>query len=74
MALQQLIRKFKLGALVLDDPSPESNVQEVQRILARQYPQVRHTTIWEQDGEVTELNGVMTVLHTFVLPPLSING
>jgi hypothetical protein len=71
---QQAIRKFKLGALVLDDPNPTAELEEVQRLLAKQFPQVRHTHIYSSDGIVSEVNGAQVVTYEFIVPPVSVNG
>lgn len=72
--MQTLVRKFKLGSLVLDDPSPSSDVDEVRRIHSDNYPQVRHTTIWDQDGVPVELNGEIVLMFHYQLPPIKVNG
>ncbi|MUJ20361.1 PRTRC system protein C [Aliivibrio fischeri] len=74
MSLKQLPRKFRIGALTLADPSSELTVEEVKRIHSQQYPQVRMTTMYLEDGEIVELNGEQVMLYTYVLPPISTNG
>ncbi|AZL83410.1 hypothetical protein EIJ81_00660 (plasmid) [Aliivibrio salmonicida] len=74
MSLDQLPRKFKIGALTLSDPSPMLSVEEVKRIHSQQYPQVRMTTMYLEDGEIIEIAGEQVMLFTYVLPPISTNG
>lgn len=78
MAVTTLPRKFKVGTLVLDDPSQNLeqllDINEVHRIHAQQYPQLRHTHIWNEDGEISEHNGEQVILFQYYLAPISVNG
>lgn len=71
---QKAKRQFKLGALVLDDPNPTADLQECQRLIAKQFPQVRHTHVYSSDGVASEVNGVQVVTYEFIVPPVSVNG
>jgi len=65
-----LPRKFLVGALKIDDPSPTSSLASVTKILGQQYPQFRWTTVHEEDGRV-----VGEELHfSLVLPEPKVNG
>ncbi|KJG37652.1 hypothetical protein UA32_11845 [Photobacterium angustum] len=72
--LQKIKRKFKIGALMLDDPNPDLTIDQVREIHSKQYPLVRGVTLWESDGEVAEHNGEQVFLYTYNLPPTSVNG
>lgn len=72
--MKAIERKFKIGALVLDDPDPKLTIDKVREIHAKQYPLVRGVTLWESDGQLTELDGNQVLLYTYTLPPTSVNG
>lgn len=47
---QALLRKFKIGAAVVDDPAPNATLSEVQRMLTQRFPMLRHTRIYNEDA------------------------
>jgi len=78
MTIQTLPRKFQIGSLVLNDPSTDMGqplpVEEVHKLHARQYPQVRHTHLWTEDGELTQHEGEDVMMYRYILAPVSVNG
>lgn len=72
--LNQLIRKFQIGSLVLDDPSPTMSISEVHEVHCKQYPTLRSTTLFNSDGVIGEVAGETCILFTYVMPPASVNG
>lgn len=78
MAIATLPRKFMIGTLILDDPSQNLSqpldINEMHRIHAQQYPQVRHTHIWNEDGEITDHDGEQVIMFKYNLPPVSVNA
>ncbi|MCQ1058373.1 PRTRC system protein C [Photobacterium sp. ZSDE20] len=72
--MKQLKRIFQLGALSLDDPDPTMTVAEVKRVHSQQFPQVRFTTLYAEDGVPKDIAGDTVLLFEYVLPPVSTNG
>lgn len=76
--MSNVLRKFKIGALVLDDPNPSLSVSQVQEVHAKQFPQVRFTTIFNSDGvivdDATQNSVAPYLLFEYVIPPVSVNG
>ena len=68
--MKVLNRVFKLGATRLPDPCPTLSLSNAVRALSRNYPQFRHTKLYEEDGVV---EGDMLV-YTLILPPVKSNG
>ncbi|WP_100915910.1 PRTRC system protein C [Pseudoalteromonas spongiae] len=72
MEFKKLPRKFKIGAMLLEDPVPTGDLNQVHEILATQYPMIRHTHIFESDAV---LSGCGTYLeYSIKLPPAKTNG
>lgn len=72
--MSKLERKFKIGALVLDDPNPSISINEVQEIHSKLFPQVRFTTIFNSDGQVGLHEEKTVLMFEYILPPVSVNG
>lgn len=47
---QNAIRKFKLGASIIDDPAPNLSFEESYKLLCQAYPLARHTVMFEEDA------------------------
>lgn len=62
--------KFKLGNTLIDFPNPFGSIADNQRLLAQHFPQLRWTTIYEEDARLE--NGCMVV--PVVPPPVKTNG
>lgn len=72
LQIQTLPRTFKIGVAIIDDPAPNADLSEVHRILCQQYPMLRHTSIFEEDGR---LNTEATeILYEFQLIPVKTKG
>ncbi|MGI2227769.1 PRTRC system protein C [Shewanella frigidimarina] len=70
--MNAIVRKFKIGAAIISDPAPQSDLDEVQRILTQQYPMLRHTRIYIEDGV---LNDTATeIIYEFPLIPVKVKG
>lgn len=72
--MQQLERKFKIGALILNDPNPSLTIDQVREIHAKQYPLVRSVKLWESDGNIEMFDGYNVLMYTYSMPPTSVNG
>lgn len=70
--IQQLKRKFKIGALELPDPIPFGSLDEVQASLAAQFPMLRHTRIFESDATPSPCGEFL--VYEFILPPVKTQG
>ena len=70
--IQQLARKFKIGALELEDPNPFGTLDDVQAALAAQFPMLRHTRIFESDATPSACGGFL--VYEFILPPVKTQG
>lgn len=64
-------RVFKLGALELPDPIPGGSLAQAVRLLSQQYPQFRHTSIYEEDGK---LNASGKLVFDLILPAPKTKG
>lgn len=74
MALQTLPRKFKLGRLFLDDPDPTASLHDVRGLHAKDFPVVRQTTVFDNDGVPDEVDGMPVLLFEYIVPPVKVNG
>lgn len=74
MALEilNLNRVFKVGALELDDPTPNGTLEDSVRALSRQFPQFRQSRIYEEDGVPDP--STSKIVFTLLLPPPKKNG
>ncbi|GAA5138621.1 PRTRC system protein C [Thalassotalea piscium] len=72
MKFKNLPRKFKIGATIIEDPSPTSNLDQVHEILAQQYPLLRNTHIFESDGRLSQCGTYIE--YEIVLPPVKTQG
>lgn len=72
LQVNALPRQFKIGVAVINDPAPTASLDEVQRLLSQQYPMLRHTTIYEEDGIVSQEG--TAVVYTFQLVPVKVKG
>ncbi|CAH1598786.1 hypothetical protein FWP33_08825 [Vibrio parahaemolyticus] len=72
--MEAMKRIFMIGRKVLPDPNPTASVREVQRIHAANFPMVRQTTVFEEDGVPEEYNGELVLMYKYVLPPTKVNG
>ncbi|SUJ10505.1 PRTRC system protein C [Shewanella morhuae] len=72
LKMNQLTRQFKIGAALIADPAPLADLDEVQRILTQQYPMVRHTRLYIEDGVVNEAGTEIT--YEFQLVPVKVKG
>lgn len=71
MSVAQVERIFKIGATEIPDPLPGFKLEDSVRQLARQFPQFRHTKIWEEDGVINAKGQLEYVLH---LPQPKVKG
>ncbi|MBW8191348.1 hypothetical protein K0504_09890 [Neiella marina] len=62
--------KFKLGSALLADPAPMADLARKVEMLARSFPQVRFTNVFEADAVIE--NGVK--IYNIILPPPKVNG
>lgn len=72
--LTAMSRKFKIGRLVLDDPNPDYSLTQVLETHVPDYPQLRHTQVFDMDGVPELIDGVMCLVFAYQLPPIKING
>lgn len=70
MTAEVLQRVFKLGATEIVDANPTMSLDDAVRILAKQYPQFRHTRLYPEDGNVVDGKWVYDV----PLMPAKTNG
>ena len=70
ISVKSLPRVFRLGCTELEDPAPNLPLKDVVRILSRQFPQFRHTAIYDEDA-VVEGDKLVYALQ---LPPPKTNG
>ncbi len=70
--MNTLTRKFKIGAAIINDPSPQADLDEVQRILTQQFPMLRHTRIYIEDGVLNDTATEIT--YDFPLVPVKVKG
>ncbi|GAA4649814.1 hypothetical protein GCM10023116_20950 [Kistimonas scapharcae] len=68
--ISTLPRVFKVGATELPDPLPQGSLDEAVRLLATQFPQFRHTRVFEEDAVVE--GGKL--VYSLILPPPKVNG
>ncbi|EGR4213419.1 hypothetical protein NTH44_003592 [Vibrio metoecus] len=54
MNIIDLKRHWKIGALVIEDPCYMLPFKQAFEMLAKTYPQVRHTQMFESDGAVVD--------------------
>ncbi len=62
--------KFRIGKTEISFPNPNAGINENKRILSQHFPQLRWTTIYEEDA-VYE-NGCMIL--PVIPPPIKVNG
>ncbi|GIU40996.1 hypothetical protein TUM3794_20320 [Shewanella colwelliana] len=67
-----IVRKFKIGAAVIADPAPTASLEEVQRILTQQFPMIRHTRLYDEDGVLSD--DATEILYEFQLIPVKTKG
>lgn len=72
ITVQRLSRKFKIGALELQDPIPNGSLEEVQELLTVQYPTLRHTKIFESGGVISTCGAFM--VYEFIIQPVKTQG
>ncbi|WP_076414905.1 PRTRC system protein C [Shewanella sp. UCD-KL12] len=72
ISIQTLPRKFKIGATIVEDPAPEASLDEVQRILTAQYPMLRHTRLYQNDGRLNQEG--TEIVYEFQLIPVKTKG
>lgn len=72
MTIQAMTRKFKLGAMLLEDPMPTGTLNEVVEVLSGQFPMVRFTSIFESDAQLSSCNSYL--IYDIKLPPVKVNG
>lgn len=72
ISIQALPRKFKIGATIVQDPAPEASLDEVQRILTSQYPMLRHTRLYQEDGRLNQEG--TEIDYEFQLIPVKTKG
>ncbi len=72
ITLNALPRKFKIGVTFIADPAPQASLEEVQRILSQQYPMLRHTTIYSEDGRLND--EATEIVYEFQLIPVKTKG
>jgi len=72
LSLSTLPRKFQIGVATIEDPAPDASLEEVQRILSQQYPMVRHTRIYEEDGQLN--TDATEIIYQFELIPVKTKG
>ena len=65
------VRKFKMGARIIDAPLPNQNLEDNVRHLSIEFPMFRWTNVLEEDAELQD-DG--TVLYELRLPPAKSNG
>jgi len=70
--LANLPRKFKIGATTYDDPIPDGDLDSIHEHFAQTFPQVRHTQLFESDGQVNADS--TAIIYNFVLLPVKTNG
>jgi hypothetical protein len=70
--MNTLPRFFKIGAATIADPAPQAELEEVQRILSQQFPMIRHTRIYLEDGVLNE--SCTEILYEFQLIPVKTKG
>ena len=68
LKFKQLSRKFKVGATELADPLPGGTLNQVQELIAQQFPPVRHTCIFESDGRLSPCGGF--IVYDIKPPPV----
>lgn len=49
MSVKTLVRRFKMGATVLDDPDPSASPEQVVEMFTHAYPHLRNATISEPE-------------------------
>lgn len=67
-----IVRKFKIGVAIINDPAPQADLDEVQRILTQQFPMLRHTRIYLEDGVLNET--ATEIVYDFPLIPVKTKG
>lgn len=72
LSVNAIDRKFKIGAALLEDPAPTASIEEVSRMLSQQYPMIRHTTLYEEDG-VPSADG-KSLVYEYQLIPVKTQG
>lgn len=64
--------KFKIGSALIVDPAPHSPLLKKVEMLARNYPQMRFTTVYESDLRLDLEDGF--AVYDVKLPPAKVNG
>lgn len=72
LKINTLPRTFKIGAATITDPAPHADLDEVQRILTQQFPMIRHTRLYLEDGQLNEAG--TELLYEFQLIPVKTKG
>lgn len=67
-----LPRTFKIGAATIADPAPQADLDEVQRILTQQFPMIRHTRLYIEDGQLNDAG--TEIMYEFQLIPVKTKG
>ena len=70
MKMMKMPRVFQVNATQISDPCPDGPLENSVRSLALNYPQFRHTQVFEEDGEVVNDK----VVYKLQLPPVKTNG
>ncbi|MBB1388314.1 hypothetical protein ACRN9Z_16535 [Shewanella frigidimarina] len=70
--MNTITRKFKIGAAIINDPAPQADIDEVQRILTQQFPMLRHTRLYIEDGVLNE--SATEIVYDFPLIPVKTKG
>lgn len=65
------IRKFQIGARLVDAPLPDADLQTNVKLLMPNFPVLRMTTVLESDA-VAMPDG--SIHYAVVMPPAKING
>lgn len=67
---KELKWKFQIGASLIDFPNPLGSIQENKQLLCQHFPQLRWTSVFEEDARLQ--NGAMIV--PVIAPPVKTNG
>ena len=71
MQFTAAVRVFKMGATLIPDPMPTASLNEVVRMLSRQFPAFRHTKLYEEDGRANERG---EIVYDLILPEPKVKG
>lgn len=67
-----LPRKFIVKGVVLDDPNPSADLDEVLALLANDHPPLRHTKIFDSDARISSDNSY--IQYEVIFPPVKTDG